>query len=399
MKRFFSLLLLIYMFPVLAQAETGPLSPQMNQLREQGFSALFNMNYAASKKTFEEMIALEPRHPAGYIYLANAIWLNYLASLRRLQSNVYNRSNLFYKDSKDVEVDPTVDSSFHENIDKGILHAEAELAANKKNVAALYYLGLAKNISAGYEATVKRSFFSALKNGSKGVELHKEVLKQDPAFIDAGLSVGMYDYIAGSLPFGVKVLAFLGGVHGSKKNGLELLTRVYQDGNYARDEAGAILLMLNNREGNLETSLKLVTELSARYPGNLFFALEKAGSLSNLKRYTEANQQFESLLKNSDAMSYMADLIHFQYAESLVEEESWEAAYQQYKAAAETPTAPESLVTIARLEAGKCLDILGKREEAKAEYEKVLKRKDFMDSEDLAKKYLKRPYDPSEKED
>src|SRR5262245_26454781 len=186
MKRFHCLLFFICIFPALVHAETGPLSPQMNEIREQGFNALFNMNYTASKVKFEEMIALEPRQPAGYIYLANAIWLNYLASLRRLQSNVYNRSNAFYKDSKDVEVDPAVDSSFHENIDKGILHAEAELAANNKNVAALYYLGLAKNISAGYEATVKRSFFSALKNGSKGVELHKEVLKQDPAFIDAG---------------------------------------------------------------------------------------------------------------------------------------------------------------------------------------------------------------------
>lgn len=399
MKRFLPVLLLIYMLPALLSAETGPLSPEMNALREQGFSALFNMKYADSKTKFEEMIALEPRHPAGYIYLANAIWLNYLASLRRLQTNVYNRGNSFYKDSKDTEVDPVVDSSFHENIDKGILHAEAQLAANKSNVAALYYLGLAKNISAGYEATVKLSFFSALRNGSKGVELHREVLKEDPAFIDAELSVGMYEYIAGSLPFGVKIIAFLGGVHGSKKDGIEMLNKVYKDGNYARDEAGAILLMLNNREGNLETCLSLVSDLGSRYPGNLFFPLEKALTLSELKRYPEANREFQGLLENQNAMSYMGDIIRFQYAESLANERSWEAAYENYKAAAETPTAPESLVTIAYLEEGRCLDALGKREEAKAQYQKVLNRKEFMDSEDLAKKYLKKPYRPSEKED
>jgi len=399
MKRLLSVLLLIYMLPALANAENGPLSPQMNELRQQGFDELFNMNYAASRIKFEEMIKLESHNPAGYIYLANAIWLNYLASLRRLQTNVYNRTTSFYKDSKDEDVDPAIDSSFHDNIDKAILHAQAELAANKNNVAALYYLGLAKNISAGYEATVNRSFFSALKNGSKGVELHREVLKKDPAFIDAGLSVGMYDYIVGSLPLGAKILAFLGGVHGSKKKGLEILNKVYKEGNYARDEAAVMLLMLNNREHNMETSLKLVSELNAKYPGNFFFPLEKASALSELKRYSDANAEFDRLLQNPDAMAYMSDLIHFQYADSLVGEKSWEEAYEHYKAAASSSTAPESLVTISYLEAGKCLDVMGKREEAKAEYQKVLPRKDFMDSEDLAKKYFKKPYSPSEKED
>ncbi len=149
-----------------AFASTGPLPPRMNELRAAGFRHLFNMNYADARKDFERMIALEPHHPAGYVYLANAIWLNYLAELRRLQTNIYNKGNSFYKDSQDEAVDPAVDDAFRKNINKAVLCAEAELAANKNNVNALYYLGLARNISAGYEATVKRSFFSALRNGS-----------------------------------------------------------------------------------------------------------------------------------------------------------------------------------------------------------------------------------------
>ena len=371
----------------------------MDDLRVEAFHALFNMNYTKARSDFEQMIALEPKHPAGYVYLANAIWLNYLASLRRLQTNIYNKGTSFYKDAKDEEVDPSVDRAFRENIDKAVLHAEAQLAANKNNVEALYYLGLAKNISAGYEATVMRSFFSALRNGSKGVALHREVLKEDPNFTDAALSIGMYEYITGTLPWGVKILAFLGGVHGSKKEGLQLLEKVYHQGNYARDEAAVVLLMLYNRENRLEDCLNLLNELSAKYPGNFFYPLEKAGTFSQLKRYQESNREFENLLQNSAAMAYMSDLIHFQYAESLVRAGSWEKALTQYDAAAKSPTAPQTLVTVANLEAGQCLDVLGKRDDAKAKYELVLKRKDFMDSRDLAEKYLKSPFRPSDESD
>lgn len=399
MRFIISCLLLIVFVASSAIPSNGPLSPAMNDLRVEAFHALFSMDYAKARLEFEQMIALEPKHPAGYVYLANAIWLNYLASLRRLQTNIYNKGDSFYKDSKDEEVDPSVDRAFRENIDKAVLHAEAQLAANKNSVEALYYLGLAKNISAGYEATVKRSFFSALRNGSKGVALHREVLKEDPNFTDAALSVGMYEYITGTLPWGVKILAFLGGVHGSKKEGLQLLEKVYHQGNYARDEAGTVLLMLYNRENRLEDCLKLLNELSAKYPDNFFFALEKAGTLSQLKRYNESNREFENLLHNSAAMAYMSDLIHFQYAESLVRADSWEKALGQYDAAANSPTAPQTLITVANLEAGQCLDVLGKRDAAKAKYELVLKRKDFMDSRDLAEKYLKKPFRPSDESD
>ncbi len=40
-----------------------------------------------------------------------------------------------------------------------------------------------------------------------------------------------------------------------------------------------------------------------------------------------------------------------------------------------------------------------KRKEAKEKYQIVLKRKDFMDSRDLAEKYLQKPFSPSEEPD
>jgi tetratricopeptide (TPR) repeat protein len=367
------------------------LPPELASMREIGTSALFNMNYDAAKSAFQEMISTDSRNPAGYIYMANTIWLGHLAKLRRLQTNVYNRGNSFFSKNEDA-VDPEVDKEFRNNIDKAITLCEARLKIHKDDVPTLYYYGIAKNIVAGYEATVKRSFISALKNGSKGVGLHRKAIQLDPTCIDAELSIGMYNYIVGSLPFAVKVLAFLGGIRGSKKDGIVQLERVSRDGNYAKDEAKVLLVMLYKREKRTADALKVLDSLVARYPENSLFRLERAETLGELKKISESKAAFHELLDDPAANTYMPDLIHFQFGSMLFDAKLWPDAHSQFVLAYQSDKAPAPLVTIAHLNAGKCLDAMPNRQGAKWEYQMVLKRPDVFNSREQATKYLKKPF-------
>ena len=45
---------------------------------------------------------------------------------------------------------------------------------------------------------------------SRCVDAHEKVLKLKPDYYDAYLSIGVYDYIAGGLPFGYKPMASMG---------------------------------------------------------------------------------------------------------------------------------------------------------------------------------------------
>jgi len=339
------------------------------------------------------MVQTAPDHPAGYIYLANTIWLGHLAELRRLQTSVYNRGDSFFGKKED-EVDPDVDKQFRETMNKGIELAETLLKKDKKNIPALYYLGIAKNIVAGYEATVKRSFMAALRNGSRGVDLHRDVMKLCSDCIDAQLSVGMYNYVVGSLPLAVKIVAFIGGVRGSKKDGIAMLEKVATEGNYAKDEGKVLLIMLYNREKRLEDGLKLLSELTADFPGNSLFRLEHAMTLGQVGRFRDSAKEFDAMLLDSSITGYIPDLLHYQYATMLFDARQWQKAYEQYLAAASSPKAPASLVTVARLNSAKCLDALGKRDLATEEYTAILKRLDVFDSHDTARKYLKKPFAP-----
>lgn len=368
------------------------LGPELDEQRAAGFNALFNMKYDEAISHFEAMRNAAPDEPAGDLYEANAIWLKYLASLRRLQSNVYNRNNAFFDDKANDAVDPKVDAEFQEHLERGIELAEHLLDANKKSKKGLYYLGVGKNIQAGYEATVKRSFFSALRNGSKGVSLHRDLLEIDPSFTDAYLAVGMYEYVVGSLPLAVKIVVFFGGVHGSKKDGLKMLETVAEKGDYGKHEARTLLVMLYDREKRFEDSLRILDQLTVSFPENFLFRLEKASTLAQLSHLKASSDVFEELLRDEAAMKYMPDLIHYQYADTLMRGKLWNHAKEHYIAAYEAKEAPASLRTMAHLGAGKCLDALGERAAALAEYAIVMKQKKALDAQDQAGAYIKNPF-------
>lgn len=383
----------VLLFLIVSTVSASPaiLTPEMDQLRQEGFNSLLNMNYDQAKERFEQMIQQSPDHPAGYVYVANAVWQNHLLTLRRLQTRIYNKTDAFFRESKE-EVDPHVDKEFYERINRAIALTENNLEKNPNDIASLYYLGIARNLIAGYDATVKRAFFSALRNSSKGVGLHQRIMKLDPEFVDAKLSVGIYEYVIGSLPFFVKMLVFFGGVHGSKKEGLKLIREVSVKGNYSLDEASIMLVMFYSREKRLAESLAILETLTKKYPQNFLFRLEEGNTLSDLKQYNKSFQAFEELLKDPAAADYMPDLLHYQYAEVLFDAQHWQEAYSQYTEAAESPKAPESLITMAYLGAGKSLDGMKRRNEATSKYQLVLRRKESLDSHDQAKKYLKKPY-------
>lgn len=374
-------------------ASPNLLSTELETFRQQGSNALMNLDYEGAKLQYEQMIATDPGHPAGYVYLAHAMWQNHLLSLRRLQTGLYSKTDAFFRESNE-EVDPVVDKQFQKLIRTSMQLSETKLAKNRYDIAAMYYLGMAQNTLAGYEATVKRTFYSALKHGSKGVKWHKKAVKLDPSFIDAKMSIGLYEYVLGSLPLFVKIIVFFSGSSGSKREGVRLLEQVYRGGSYSRIEAGVVLMMLYERQERYEDALKIIEDLLRRHPNNYLFQLERANLYVDLNRVDEGRQFLDALLKDPGAYEYMPDLLHFRYAETLAKGGYWSQAYEHYNLAAASRGASENLITMARLGAAKSLDAMKSRDQAKSEYSQILKRKDFLDSHDQAKAFLKKPFHP-----
>ena len=381
---------------------------KFEQLRIAGSEALFNLDYERARKNCKEMSQSLPNYPAGPQFLADTLWVETLYQTRRLQSSLYGDDDTFYSTSDD-KADPRVVDQFRALTRQARILAEARLKQYPRDAEALYFLGATQGLKASFEEAVERRHFAALKDGSDAVDKHREVIKLDPSWHDAELSIGLYDFTVGSLPLPVKIAAGVFGFRGSKKRGLATIERVAREGRWVRDDAKTLLILLYTREKRFADAAAAARELTAKYPRNYLYRLEAADALvshaamerkiSNSSGPTAAESEafaaFDSLLRDKnvrDTAGRAFDLIHFKYGEALMTARQYERAAKEFLASAETPGAQVGLGTLAHLQAAHALDLSGKRNEALTEYRAVLSRPNVYDAHDQAQQGLQTPY-------
>ena len=374
-----------------AGAQKSDLS-EFDRLRIEGFNAVYNIDYKTARERFLQMTRLAPDHPAGYVYLANNLWLETLYQSRRLSTSVYTGESFYAQDKDEDKVDPKRDRDFNDYIRQAIAAARARLAKNPKDVEALYYNASALGIRAAYGTSVKRSFTRAIGDANESIKIQRQVIKLDPGYIDAYLSIGLYEYVIDSLPGGLKFLARLAGLKGSKQKGIEHLERVTREGKFTADDARVVLLGIYSKENNLERALEIISHMVNQYPRNYLFGVERASMLYRTNRAEEGSRAFADLLKDERVGTQAIDLVNFYWGEALLAKQDYAGAIARYKDVQRWPKSNSGLVSFAHLHVGEALDALGKREEAMVEYQMVLKRENVFDSHKLATQYVKRPY-------
>jgi tetratricopeptide (TPR) repeat protein len=381
---------------------------RFEELRRSGLDALYNIDYDKANRDFKEIVQLYPNHPGGYQLLAARLWIKTLYESRRLQVSLYS-SESFYVNRNDDKVDPKIVTEFRNLTREAKRLAEAKLKQDPKNIEALDFLANTEGLKAAFEEAVERRHITALRDGNDAVDHHRDVLKLDPKYIDAQITIGLYEYVVGSLPLPVKILAGATGFHGSKKRGLKMLEQVAAEGRWAQDDAKTVLVLLYTREKRFEEVVKLTRELSAKYPRNYLLRLETADGLVSLaaqKRKAkdlagavqaekEAFATFDEMLRDRNVRETAGralDLIHFKYGEALLTAGSNERAAKEFLATTKTDHAEPGLVTMAHLYAARAYDIAGKRNEAVAQYKEVLARPDVYDAHEEAQRGLKQAY-------
>ena len=273
------LLLLLFVTSVAGQSPTQTVSPvePLNKLRAEGYEALYNLNYEGARHRFQKMIDLAPDHPAGPQCFAASLWIQQLNESWELKSTLY--SDKVYKNEK-PKVDQRKVDEFRKWTRRTKQLSEARLKKNARDVEALYFLGAAEGLEAAYSAAVERKFMSALRTGSSAVDHHRKVLELSPQFYDAELTIGLQNYVIGSLPLPLKMLAGSVGVRGSKKKGLKQLEHVAQESQWGRDVARVLLVDLYKREKRWDDAIATARELSARFPRNYLFKLQVADAIA-----------------------------------------------------------------------------------------------------------------------
>jgi tetratricopeptide (TPR) repeat protein len=354
-------------------------------------AVIFRTNELYLDSKFDEAITAvrelentHPGNPAVSYFTANGYWWKIF------------RLYVYDKDARD----PEFDKKFDFYLDETIRRSEALLAKNRQDIKALFYLGNAYSLKSRVKG-LRGSYFSAGRDAAKGKGYLEQVLKMDPQQHDAFYNIGVYNYLADTLPGYAKVLkAFLFMPGGSKKKGLSLLKTAGEKSSYFGIEARLILARFYaDFEEQPFEALKIVQEFHGKHPDNAWFHYWKGTLYSDeINDYGQAQAIYEQVLtKCKQAVpGYTAELRNqawLKLARCLTRQLYPEKAIEELKALiAEKPKQPSWILPRAYVELGDTLDLIGMRQDALVAYNKVLTLPDYRDSHEQARNHRTQKY-------
>ena len=265
---------------------------------QRGHNHLYNLEYDEAIADFAKLIETNPADPIPYNQLASAQLYKELYRLGLLDSGAFGRDKSLSRD-RPVQADPTAKMRFLETLESGQRAAENIIKHDRRNPAALYALCADYALRSTYEFMLEKSWLSAARSGSSARGFCEEVRKLNPGLIDSYLVLGVYEYTAGSLSLPVRLLAAVGGLHGSKNKGIEYMARVARQGNYDRDAARVVLAVVARREKRPKDAAAILETLMTDYPRNYIFGLELASVYSDADRPERALDVLKSLLQRA----------------------------------------------------------------------------------------------------
>jgi tetratricopeptide (TPR) repeat protein len=258
---------------VAALAEDPPVS--------KGFEYFYNLQYDDSIAEFNRQVAEQPKEPAGYNHLAQAILYRDMFRAGALESELVSGSNPFLRRSK-VDASPEDQRKFDQAIGRAMELAQATLKRNPNDTPALYALGVSYGLRANYNFLVRKAWRDSLRDATSARRCHSRVSELDPAAIDAQLVQGLHDYIVGSLPMYWRVVGLLVGFHGNKDEGIRRLELVAEKGRVNRIDAQILLCAVCRRERRPQRAVALLEGLIRRFPGNYLLPMELAQMYSDM---------------------------------------------------------------------------------------------------------------------
>jgi tetratricopeptide (TPR) repeat protein len=374
------------------RTDSVPIDPE-------ALEALYSLDFDVARAKFQELVDQHPENPRLWNLLASSVWLKIVYEQQKLNLDSYMGNRLGGNSSND-RVSPEVEAQLREYLGKAIELSEAALENDAENVEALYAKGTAYGTLASFEATVKRAYLAANSAAKKAREAHLKVLRIDPSYNDARLTIGTYDYALGVIPGVVRfLLGFLGIWGGDKDGGIQELEYAARLGNSNQTNAKMVLVVIYNRERQYEKSIELLEDLHSRYPRNFLLETTKANVYERLEMWDEAVETYETVLGKVETGENDYDRLEweplvFKIGEVDMKRAEWDSAKETFESLLESDN--DEVAGRAHLWIGKIYDIRGERRLAIAEYDSVLALNASDNIRDEARALRRRPYGESD---
>lgn len=334
-----------------------------------------NLEYAESKEQLRHFLAADATNLRAWNYLAIATLYEEMFKRGVLESRVYGQGGDVFKPSK-VAVTPEFQQELLGTLAKAQAVAQERLKSDPSDQDAMYWAGVTHGTRATYHFALRKEYMPALHEATEAYKYHRDLLKLNPRFVDAYLIVGMNNYVVGSLPWYIKVLAALTGRSGNRAEGLQQVKRAEKEGHFAREDAQLMLAVLYQREKRYAEALALYQEMAHSYPRNYVLQYELGSLLGLLNDWHSAALSYDSMLaKHRAGKSGYRDIplakVLYQSGQTHEHLQENEPALARYSEAGELPGS-DRYIYISELAAADLLMRLQRPNEARQHYERIV---------------------------
>jgi hypothetical protein len=332
---------------------------------DEGLKALYDLDYEASRARFDELIAGEPDNPFSYLGQSGMLWWQ--------SSSEYG----LFKDT------PTLEDVFERDVQTALAKGEeglkaAEDAGDKSAEAKSHFLvGMALG-TRGQWKMLRGHWIGAYFDGKHAVKHLNRCLELDSGFYDAYIGLGLYDYQTDRLPRVLRLSALL-FVRGNAKRGLERLQLAFERSRYTPSYAAQYLASIYTVDQRDDAkALPYLRYLRSRYPSSPYFRLLEASALARLgdPAAFDAARSLAEAARRDPAFFGRKQLSLWcgLYGDRCLSTGGVRAAREWFSKALEREAgrAPTFWSCVLHFYRGVCLDLLGEREGAKADYEAAL---------------------------
>ncbi len=237
-----------------------------------GVDLTLQQNYPAAEKMFRAAIVLDPRNPAGYVYLAGALQAEYSD----------------YESSFDEKL-------FDSLLEKSQLLAETYLSSKETQAWGYYYEGTTLSYRAFWKSE-NGNVVGAILDGMNAARMFEQCLKITPDFFDAMSGLGTYYYWRSKK---TEMLSWLPFVSDRRNEGIEMISKTITQGTCNKYLAMSSLMWIDFEEQRYHDAAALAQKALAQYPDNRSFLWGLMSADEKLKDSTAVKKTVQRLLAST----------------------------------------------------------------------------------------------------
>ena len=268
-----AIIVLLTAVPAIAGLCGAPVGNDGYEQLDQGYRALYNLDFDGGQRLFMQWAMHEPQNPLGPVSQATGYLFQEFERLGVLKSELFADDAAFEARRK-PSPDRELKLRFQQQLMLADRLADGMLGKEPSSPDALLAKTLVNGLQADYAALFEKRNGASLSYTKEGRRWAQRLLRTDANCYDAYLALGAENYLVSIKPMLVRWIARLSGARDDRERGLQQLRLAAQHGRFLKPFAKLLLAVAALRDHDRGMARMLLAELQQEFPRNPLYSHE-----------------------------------------------------------------------------------------------------------------------------